>query len=107
MGMALARKLAKDGHAGTVLEREEQLGGLATYHDFGDFYWDRFYHVILPSDRHLIEFIDELGLTDKLEWQRTYTGFYVDNTLYSISSNLEFLKFPLLSLSSKIRLAWT
>lgn len=107
MGMALARKLARDGHSVTVLEREKQLGGLATYHDFGGFYWDRFYHVILPSDRNLIEFIDDLGLTDNLEWQRTYTGFYVDNYLHSISSNLEFLRFPLLSLVSKIRLAWT
>lgn len=107
MGMALARKLARDGHAVTVLEREKQLGGLATYHDFGGFYWDRFYHVILPSDRHLIKFVDDLGLTGKLEWRRTYTGFYVDENLYSISSNLEFLKFPLLPLISKMRLAWT
>jgi protoporphyrinogen oxidase len=107
MGLALARKLARDGHAVTVLERAEQLGGLATWHDFGGFYWDRFYHVILPSDRHLIGFVDELGLTGNLEWQRTYTGFYVDDRMHSISSNLEFLKFPLLSLVSKARLAWT
>ena len=66
MGLALARKLANDGHVVTVLEREEQLGGLATYHDFGGFYWDRFYHVILPSDQHLIQFVDDLGLAEKL-----------------------------------------
>ena len=107
MGMALARKLALDGHTVTVLERDEQLGGLATHHDFGGFYWDRFYHVILPSDRNLIRFVDELGLSGRLEWRRTYTGFYVDNHLHSISSNMEFLKFPLLSLIAKCRLAWT
>lgn len=107
MGLALARRFARDGHTVTVLERAEQLGGLATWHDFGGFYWDRFYHVILPSDRHLIAFVDELGLTDHLEWQRTYTGFFVDNRMHSISSNMEFLKFPLLSLMSKARLAWT
>ena len=107
MGMALARKLTLDGHRVTVLERDEQIGGLATWHDFGDFEWDRFYHVILPSDRHLIGFIRDLGLESDLEWRRTYTGFFVDRKLYSISSNLEFLRFPLLSLFSKIRLAWT
>jgi len=107
MGMALSHKLAADGHSVTVLEREIQIGGLATFHDFGEFYWDRFYHVILPSDRNLIGFINELGLGDKLEWTRTYTGFYVDENLYSISNSLEFLKFPLLSVASKIRLAWT
>lgn len=107
MGLALARRLAHDGHVVAVFEREQQLGGLATYHDFGGFFWDRFYHVILPSDRHLIQFVDDLGLKDELEWRRTYTGFYVDNHLYSISSNMEFLRFPLLPMISKMRLAWT
>lgn len=107
MGMALARRLGLDGHRVQVLEAAPQLGGLATWHDFGDFFWDRFYHVILPSDRHLIQFVNDLELGDQLEWQRTYTGFYVDEQMHSISSNVEFLKFPLLSLISKMRLAWT
>lgn len=107
MGMSLAWRLARDGHRVTVFERDTQIGGLATWHDFGGFTWDRFYHVILPSDRQLIGFIRELGLESELEWQRSYTGFYVDENLYSISSNLEFLRFPLLSPLAKMRLAWT
>jgi protoporphyrinogen oxidase len=105
--MALAHRLAGDGEQVTVIEADKQLGGLATWHDFGDFVWDRFYHVILPTDRHLIPFISEIGLEEHLEWRRTYTGFYVDRELHSVSSNIEFLKFPLLSLISKARLAWT
>lgn len=107
MGMALARKLALDGHLVTVLERDTQVGGLATWHDFGGFCWDRFYHVVLPSDRHLIGLIRDLGVESDLVWQRTYTGFYVDEKMHSISSNIEFLRFPLLSMASKARLAWT
>jgi len=49
------------GHAVTVLEREKQLGGLATYHDYGPFFWDRFYHCIVPSDTHLIGFLTTSG----------------------------------------------
>lgn len=107
MGMALAHRLAGDGEQVTVIEAASQLGGLATWHEFGEFTWDRFYHVILPTDRHLIPFISEIGLEQHLEWRRTYTGFYVDRELHSVSSNFEFLKFPLLSLLSKARLAWT
>ncbi len=107
MGMALAHKLSADGHIVTVIEHSDKPGGLATWHNFGAFTWDRFYHVILPSDRHLIGLINDLGMSDHLQWQRTYTGFYVDNKLHSISSNMEFLKFPLLSLTSKIRLGFT
>ncbi len=107
MGMALAHRLARDGDDVTVIEADDQLGGLATWQDFGGFVWDRFYHVILPTDRNLIRFVDDIGLSEHLEWRRTYTGFYVDSKLHSISSNVEFLKFPLLSLVSKVRLALT
>lgn len=107
MGMALARKYAADGHEVTVVEYANQTGGLATWSDFGGFNWDRFYHVILPSDQNLIGFLDELDMADELEWHRTYTGFFVDEKLHSISSNIEFLKFPLLSLVSKVRLGFT
>lgn len=106
-GLALGRKLAIDGHRVTVLESAREIGGLATWHDFGDFVWDRFYHVVLPTDGHLIGLIGELGLGKRLEWRRTRTGFFVDGRVHSISSNLEFLRFEPLSLISKARLAWT
>ena len=107
MGLALAYRLSVKGHKVTVFEREKQLGGLATYHDFGAFYWDRFYHVILPSDRPLIGFLNEIGLGDKLRWAPTLTGFYVDGRFYSVSNSWEFLRFPLVSLWGKFRLILT
>lgn len=106
-GLALALRLSKRGHDVTIFERADQLGGLATYQDHGGFVFDRYYHVILPSDRHLIGFIRELGLEDKLRWRNTLTGFFVDETTYSVSNSWEFLKFPALSLWSKMRLAFT
>ena len=106
MGLALAHRLTQQDHQVTVFEREPQLGGLATYHDYGKFYWDRFYHVILPSDRHLIGFINDIGLADKLRWARTLTGFFVDRQFHSLSSGIEFLRFSPLSFFSKCRLAF-
>lgn len=105
--MALALRLAEAGDHVDVLEREDELGGLATHHDFGGFFWDRFYHVILPSDRHLIGFIHDIGLGGELEWSRTRTGFYVDGQMHSISNSIEFLRFPLLNPLDKLRLALT
>ena len=37
MGMVLAYRLARRGHAVTVFERDTQVGGLATHHDYGPF----------------------------------------------------------------------
>ncbi|MBD2772973.1 NAD(P)/FAD-dependent oxidoreductase [Iningainema tapete] len=107
MGLASAYRLSQKGHKVTVFESNKQLGGLTTYHDYGLFVWDRFYHVILPSDTYLINFLQEIGLGDKLRWRRTLTGCYIDSQLYSISNTVEFFLFPPLSLIGKIRLAFT
>ncbi len=107
MGLALADRLGAGGHRVTVLERAGQPGGLATWHDFGPFTWDRFYHVILPSDTALVEFVRGIGLGEALRWRATQTGFYVDRAFHPLSSGLDFLRFPLLGLWSKFRLAAT
>jgi protoporphyrinogen oxidase len=107
MGLALAQRIAALGNQVTVLERDRQLGGLTTYHDYGSFVWDRFYHVILPTDSSLIGFLDRIGLADRLRWRTTKTGFFVDRTFYPLNDSLDFLRFPPLSLWSKARLAAT
>jgi protoporphyrinogen oxidase len=106
-GLALAQRLGSQGHSVTIFEQATQPGGLATYQDHGPFVFDRYYHVILPSDRYLMSFIREIGLGDELRWETTLTGFWVDRQMHSVSSSLEFLKFKPLSLWSKFRLAMT
>ncbi|MDX1909033.1 MAG: NAD(P)/FAD-dependent oxidoreductase [Bacteroidia bacterium] len=107
MGMALAERLAGPDRAITVFERDTQPGGLAGWQSYGDFYWDKFYHVVLPTDKELIGFIEGVGLGDSLHWKHTYTGYYVNRKFYSISTSMEFLLFPPLSMFSKFRLAMT
>jgi hypothetical protein len=89
------------------LSGRSSSAGFATYQDYGPFFWDRFYHVILPSDTHLINFLKDIGLGDQIRWSRTLTGFYVDERFYSVSNSLEFLRFPLVSLWGKFRLVMT
>ena len=48
-----------------------------------------------------------IGLADRLRWRATQTGFYVDRAIHPLSSGLDFLRFPLLNLWSKFRLAAT
>ena len=107
MGLALGSHLAKEGHAVSVFEADRQLGGLATYHDFGDFFWDRFYHVILPTDSHLLGFLSDIGLREYVGWSDTQTGFFVDEEFHPLNNSLDFLRFPPLTLWSKFRLAMT
>jgi protoporphyrinogen oxidase len=107
MGLALAERLGAQGHSVCVYERETQPGGLATWQDFGRFVWDRFYHVILPTDLQLIAFIERIGLADQLRWCATRTGYYVDGRTHSLSSSADFLRFAPLGPWHKLRLALT
>ena len=107
LGMTLALRLAQRGLSVSLIERAEQLGGLASAWRLGDMVWDRHYHVTLLSDRHTRAILDELGLEQDMRWVPARTGFYTDGRLHSMSSALEFLLFPPLGPVSKARLAAT
>jgi len=104
-GLTAAYYLLRRGVEATVLEARPEVGGLSACFDFGDFTWDRFYHCILTTDQALLGLIEELGLSDSLRWEQTRVGFFAEENLYSMSTSADFLRFPCLSLWSKIRLA--
>ena len=103
--MTVALRLAQQGHDVTLLESASATGGLASPESIGDVTWDRFYHVMLLSDSHLVALLDELGLGHRTHWRQARTGFYGDGRLHEMSSSLDFARFPLLSLAEKARLA--
>jgi protoporphyrinogen oxidase len=107
LGMTLALRLSQAGHHVTLLEGTGAPGGLASTQRIGGFTWDRFYHVVLPSDTRLLRLLEEVGLGESVRWGMTRTGFYTDGRLHSLSSTLEFLRFKPLSLVDKARLALT
>jgi protoporphyrinogen oxidase len=105
--MTLAHRLAQHGHDVTLYERAQHLGGLASAWRLGNVAWDRHYHVTLLSDSYTRSMIAELDLEHEMRWVETKAGFYTDGQLHSMSSALEFLRFPPLGLISKARLAAT
>lgn len=107
MGLALAEKLGQQGIAVSVFEQEAQPGGLATYKDYGPFVWDKFYHVILPTDNSLLQLLEDIGLANEIQWRPSSAGYYTEGGFYPFSSILDFLRFPGLNYWQKLRLAWT
>ena len=105
MGLATAFYLNKKGIKVTILEKEGEIGGLSRSQEIiPGLYWDRFYHVILSTDKELLKFIDEIGLAHDVQFTETKTGFYTNGQLYSMSNTMEFLRFKPLSLIDKLRL---
>jgi protoporphyrinogen oxidase len=106
LGTVLALRLAQGGAKVTLLERAPTPGGLAGAIDFSGHRVDRFYHVIVPSDRRMIALADELGLGEKLSFTPVGVGFYVDGKMYPFNGIGDFLRFPPLSPLGRARLAW-
>jgi len=104
LGLGTGYELSKAGHRVTVLEAGSQLGGLATDVEVAGIAVDRFYHCILNSDTHLIDLIDEVGLTDELRLHAVKAGFLHDGRVHSISSPLDLLRFPPLAPLDRLRL---
>jgi protoporphyrinogen oxidase len=107
MGVDIARRLYKKGYDVSIIEGTSEIGGLTIPSSFGDYTWDKFYHVILPDDTLTIDMIKELGLGDELVWNETKTGFFINEQFHSISNIIDFLKFPALNLIDKFRLGVT
>lgn len=104
-GIAAALELAKsDRFEITLFEKADHLGGMSDYYTWDGITWDRFYHVILSTDTVMLDFIRQLGLKDQLFWKEAKSGFYGDGKLVSMSTTLDFIRFPFLSLWDKFRL---
>jgi len=106
-GIRTAMMLAQRGEKVTLLEASHQLGGLASPWSIDHVEWDRYYHVILLSDRYLRSILKDLELDGEIVWVQTKTGFLASGKLYSLSSSIEFLFFPVLNLIQKFRLGLT
>jgi protoporphyrinogen oxidase len=107
LGLTLALRLRQAGHEVEVFEAAPSLGGLADAWEFGGIRWDRHYHVTLLSDLRLRALLEDLGLEQDMVWKETRTGFFTGGRWHSMSSSVEFLRFPPLNLVEKFRLGAT
>lgn len=104
LGLTLALRLAQAGERVTVLEAAPAVGGLTSCWSHDGCRWDRFYHVIEASDRHLLSLLEELDLGEALRWGVTRTNFFDGEALYPLNDVFDYLRLPALGLLDKLRL---
>ncbi len=103
-GLAAAWELAQHGIKVTVLEQDEEVGGLAGSFAVGNTRLEKFYHHWFTSDTHIMQLITELELQDRLELRATRTGMYYAHNFFRLSSPLDLLRFHALPLCDRLRL---
>ena len=104
-GLSAAWDLARAGLDVTVLEQDQNVGGLAAGFelDSGEML-EKFYHHWFTSDRFVMALIEELGAQDQVVLRQTRTGMYYSNQLFRLSTPLDLLQFSALGLVDRIRL---
>jgi protoporphyrinogen oxidase len=110
LGLAIGYDLLKRGIGVRIWERGHHLGGLmgrTNFPELNNVEVDRYYHAILNSDRTLMGLFEELGLMGDLHMVATKLGFYYDAKLFPMSTPIDFLRFPPLSMTDRVRLALT
>jgi protoporphyrinogen oxidase len=103
MGLAAAYHAAKAGHAVEVLEAAPEPGGMAAHFDFGGLSIERFYHFVCKADAATFSLLDELNLGDRLRWRPTSMGYFIDGQLHDWGNPIALLKFPAVSMLSRLR----
>ena len=101
-GLATAYRLKGDEII--IIEKEPELGGMASSYSLNGNYIEKYYHHIFATDKALLSLIDELGLGEKLEWLRGSTGYYINGKIHPMNTPFEILK--ALPLMDVIRLTW-
>lgn len=103
MGLAVAYQLARDGHIPMVFESDDRIGGMTASFDFSGIDIERYYHFHCTSDTAFLNVLDELGLTDKMNWTETKMGYWYQNRLQPWGNPFALLKFRGLGFIAKFR----
>lgn len=102
-GLAAAYSLAGKDKI-ILIEKEPELGGMASSYKIDKYHIEKYYHHIFASDKELISLIEELGLANRLEWLKGTTGYYFDGKIYPMNTPIEIL--AALPIMDVIRLTW-
>ncbi len=104
-GLTAAFELNKKGHEVIVYERENQPGGLAAGFKEKGWNWslEKYYHHWFKTDKAILSLIDELGLSEHVQFHRPKTVVYHQGSFYPLDSPIAALQFPGFSLIDKVR----
>jgi len=103
-GLATAYRLQQRGYDVQVFEASDQIGGLAAVYDTAGDDIEKFYHHLSKSEKTIVELIEQLGLSEALEWRYMSNSYYVDGVIHPMDKPWEILAYPHLSLYDKFRL---
>jgi protoporphyrinogen oxidase len=105
-GLSAALELARKGFKVTVIEKDEEPGGLAGSFEVGGQRLEKFYHHWFTSDQHIMDLVRDLGREHDVLWHPTNTGMYYAHRIFRLSRPRDVLAFSPLSFKNRLRLGY-
>ena len=62
-----------------IIDKGNEVGGLARSVPYKDSYIEKFYHYYGPETPFIFELLKELGLQDKITWSKVKRGSYIED----------------------------
>ncbi len=103
LGLSLAYYLGKANIETVLIEKQQDLGGLANTIKVNNGNLEKYYHHLFKSDSSIYSLLKELGIADKLEWIPAKMGIFINDKLHNFSGPLDLLKFEPLPFFARIR----
>lgn len=103
-GLAAAYYLSKKGHHVIILEKDQDIGGLAGSFNLNGVKLEKFYHHWFTSDTYILDIVKELGKEDEILYKESNTGLYYNKNFYKLSTPKDLLQFNALKFINRIRL---
>jgi protoporphyrinogen oxidase len=102
-GLTAAMRLVSQGCGVTVVDSSSSVGGLAGSIMLDGTPVDIYYHFICREDNDLVNFVDELGLTNKLHWREAGTSSFLRGKTYPFNTPQDLLKFDPIPFLQRLR----
>ena len=106
-GLSAAYFAARAGIRVTVLEGANSMGGLLSTFEVGGNRLEWFYHHAFTHDVELLWLLRELGIENRMRFERGTMGVYRGGHTYSFNAPADLLRFKPMGLSDKARFALT
>ncbi len=102
-GMAAALKLAEHVDGITLIEKESQLGGLASSFKHDRYWIPRHYHHVISCYSTTIGYLKRYGMYERMGWKRIKMGICAENRVWNFTNPIDLLRFSYLSFTARVR----
>ena len=103
-GLAAAYDLTRAGHDVVVYESAPFIGGQASTIPVGGHPLERGYHHLFTNDKAILEIMEEMGISDAMEWYPSKVGTYVNGNVHRTTTAIDLLRFGAMPLFERIRM---